>query len=209
MAKIEIYEKHADLYDGWFSRNRSAYESELRAVRRSLPRGGRGVEIGVGTGRFASAVGIPFGVEPSKSMRDIAAKRGISVVGGVAEALPFRDGRFDYALMVTALCFFDDVEESLKEAHRILAPSGILVIGFIDRDSPVGKLYEGKKHESLFYRNAAFRSAQEVGDLLKRAGFRTVAFLQTIFSDPGRMRKPDPVREGYGEGCFVVARARK
>jgi hypothetical protein len=45
--------------------------------------------------------------------------------------------------------------------------------------------------------------------LLTRAGLRTLAFRQTIFGDPGAMTGMDPVREGYGEGCFVVVRADK
>ena len=137
--KIEPYEQHAGEYDDWFSKNRFAYESELEAVRMLLPGEGKGVEIGVGTGRFAGELGITLGLEPSPSMGKIAGKRGIVVIGGIAEAPPFRDGRFDFALMVTVLCFFDDAEGSRREARRVLAPSGSLVLAAIDRESPVGR----------------------------------------------------------------------
>jgi SAM-dependent methyltransferase len=209
MAKIDPYEERPDTYDAWFSRNRFAYESELQAVRLLLPPEGMGVEIGVGTGRFAGELGIPLGVEPSKSMRKMARERGIAVIGGIAEALPFRDGRFDFVLMVTTLCFFDDVEGSLREAHRVLTPTGSLVIGFIDRSSPLGRTYEERKGESLFYRDATFHSALEITAFLKNAGFRALTFHQTIFQDPVRMEDIEPVREGYGEGCFVVVKAGK
>ncbi len=50
---------------------------------------GKGVEIGVSTGRFAEPLGIEIGVEPSKRMRETAKKRGIQVVGGIPEKVPF------------------------------------------------------------------------------------------------------------------------
>jgi SAM-dependent methyltransferase len=209
MAKIGPYETHAADYDDWFSQNRFAYRSELQAVRMLLPRGGAGVEIGVGTGRFAGELGVPVGLEPSPAMRKIARARGIAVIGGRSEALPFRDGRFDYVLMVTVLCFFDDAKGALREAHRVLKPGGSLILAFIDRATPIGKRYDARKGESVYYRQATFYSAGEVAVMLKRAGFRELVFRQTIFGDPGTLNDMDAVREGYGEGCFAVVRGDK
>lgn len=207
--KVEPYEKHAADYDEWFSKNRFAYESELRAVKRLLPGGGIGAEIGVGTGRFASELGVPLGVEPSKSMRRLARERGIAVVCGRAEALPFRDGELDYALMVTVICFFDDVRKAFREAFRVLKPSGSLVVAFIDRASPLGKKYDERKKETVYYAAATFHSAAEVQAYLAESGFRAFSVCQTIFGKHGEMKEPDPVRDGHGDGCFVVIRADK
>jgi len=208
-VKTSIYDRLAADYDEWFSKNRFAYESELAAVRRMLPAGGTGVEIGVGTGRFASELGVPLGLEPSGPMRSMARERGVKVIGGKAEELPFADGSLDYALMVTVICFFDDVPKAFREIFRVLKASGTLVVAFIDRASPLGKTYDERKKETAYYAEAVFRTAEEVRGYLEDAGFRSFSFCQTIFKNPGDMKEPDPVRDGHGEGCFAVIRADK
>ena len=209
MAKTEQYDRLAGEYDDWFSHNKDIYESELEAVRKMVPRGGIGVEIGVGTGRFAGPLGIGLGVEPSRSMRAVAAKRGISVISGVAEALPLKQDTFDFVLMVTVLCFLDDVDGSLREFYRILKPSGSAVIGFIDRETPVGRTYQERKGDSQYYRNAEFFSAREVSGFLEAAGFHSFEYYQTVFQTQGAGGDIQPVREGFGDGCFVVVKATK
>jgi len=101
MPRIEPFEQYYDLYEDWFERNMYVYMSELDALKKLLPREGNGIEIGVGSGRFSALLGIKVGVEPSKRMGEIARKRGIKVVNGVAEKIPFGDEEFEFALMVT------------------------------------------------------------------------------------------------------------
>jgi len=210
MPKIGPFEKYAERYEEWFERNRSAYQSELQAVRSLLPpERGIGIEIGVGTGRFAAPLGLQLGIEPSTAMAMVARQRGIQVVQAVAEALPFMDGTFDFALMVTTLCFLDDVGISFREAHRVLRCGGFLLVGFIDRESPLGRVYQRHKNESPFYTEARFYSVQEVVSFMESAGFKGFDFAQTIFRDLRSLQTPEPVRQGYGEGSFVVLRARK
>lgn len=209
MAKTETYDRLAREYDDWFSRNRKVYQCELEAVRRMLPREGTGVEIGVGTGRFAGPLGISLGVEPSRPMGNMARERGISVIGGAGEALPLKNGAFDFVLVVTVLCFLDEVGETLSEVYRILKPSGSAVIAFIDRNTPLGRIYEESKGDSPYYRNANFLSAFEVKALLEEAGFRSFSFTQTIFQASHDEDVDEPVREGFGDGCFAVVKAGK
>jgi len=209
MAKTEPFEKYTSQYEDWFERNRFVYESEIRAIREQLPERGQGIEIGVGSGRFAVPLGIRLGLEPSGRMRDLAQNRGIETVAGVAERLPFRDTQFDFALMVTTICFLDDVETAFKEAYRVLRPAGHLIIGFVDKDSAVGRSYQQNKNESVFYGEAIFYSVDEVNSQLKETGFRNLSFTQTVFHKLAETRETEPTREGYGEGSFVVVKAAK
>jgi len=41
----------------------------------------------------------------------MARDRGIKVIHAVAERLPIKDSQFDFALMVTTICFLDDVDQ--------------------------------------------------------------------------------------------------
>jgi len=115
MAKVTPFERYANRYEEWFIRNAFAYQSELQAIKVLMPLCGVGMEIGVGTGRFAAPLGIKIGIEPSEAMRKIASEKGIEVIDGVAEDLPFENERFDFALMVTTICFLDDIETSFRE----------------------------------------------------------------------------------------------
>lgn len=204
MPRIQPFQEHLDAYEDWFVKNRYAYEAELEAVRRHLPGKGRGLEIGVGTGLFAAPLGIRYGVEPSARMRAMAFSRNIQVVDGVAEELPFQDHAFDFTLMVTTICFLDDVEKGLGEARRVVRPGGRVVVGFVDRESPLGRLYLQHQEESVFYRQASFYSTREILSLMKKVGLTAFRATQTIFGPLKDITEEEAVREGTGQGSFVV-----
>lgn len=142
-------------------------------------------------------------------MLDLAAARGVEVVAGTAEHLPFPPASFDYALVVTTLCFVDSPAQILAEAHRVLRPNGLLVIGFIDRDSPLGRGYLAHQAESVFYREATFYSAGDVERLLGEAGFTIRAWGQTLSRSLAETREIEPLQPGRGRCSFVVVSACK
>ena len=207
--EMNPFEQYGDQYEAWFDRHPAAYASELAAVRELWPTKADGVEIGVGAGHFAAPLKIRRGIEPTAAMGQRAAARGISVLDGVAENLPLPDQCCDAMLMVTTICFVEDPAQSVREMHRILRPDGCAVIGFVDRESSLGREYENRKDASLFYQNAHFFRMADIAALLTDAGFGELDFRQTLFSHPGTMRAPDPVRAGVGEGSFVVIRGQK
>jgi len=185
------------------------YVSELHAVQALLPKSGNGVEIGIGTGRFAAPLGIKRGIEPSKAMAGFARKKGLDVVPGVAEKLPYQDSEFDFCLMVTTICFLDDIDLAFKEIHRVLRNGGSFIIGFVDRNSPLGIVYTERKNTSAFYKDATFYSTDELVSYMKQAGFADFSFSQTIFQPLDEIQEAEPVKEGHGEGSFVVVRGIK
>ena len=209
MPKTEPFEKYTGQYENWFEKNKYVYQSEINAIREILPYFKSGIEIGVGSGRFTEPLGIKFGIEPSYEMRKIAQSRGIEVVDSVAENLPFKDCSFDLALMVTTLCFLDDERKAFVEIYRILKPGGYFINGFVDINSKVGRIYQKNKQKSVFYREAIFFTTEEVVKILKETGFKNFEFRQTIFNSLDKINQVEKIKEGYGEGSFIVIKAQK
>lgn len=209
MPRVAPFEAHHQRYEAWFEKHEAAYISELLALRPFVPWEGKGLEIGVGSGRFAAPLGVQVGVDPSPAMLSHSAARGIEVVEGLAENLPFATDCFDFALVVTTLCFVDAPVRMLAEAHRVLKPGGRLVIGFIDRESGLGQDYLLHQAESVFYREATFYSADEVGRLLLETGFSIDDWGQTLFHPLAEIREIEILRAGHGQGAFVVMAASK
>jgi SAM-dependent methyltransferase len=194
-------------YESWFRRHPAAYHSELLAIRALLPWQGLGLEIGVGTGRFAAPLGVSIGLDPSRAVLAYAVERGISCIQAVAEALPFKNAVFDYGLIVTTICFVDNPKTMLNEARRVLKSGASLVIGFVDRDSMLGQRYLAHQGESVFYREACFYSALEVARLLGDTGFVDFVCGQTLVHPLNEIQEIEPLWNGYGNGGFVVVKA--
>ena len=208
MPKTEPFDTFFAEYEAWFENHPKIYEAELNALRELLPPFEKGVEIGVGTGRFALPLGIKKGVEPSESMARISRSKGIETVAGIAEKLPFKAASFDLVLMVTTICFVDDPQKSISELYRILCAGGSAIIGFVERDSAIGREYEKKRQTSRFYQAARFFSTQEVTGFLRAAGFESVTCCQTLFGESLEAARTS-VKNGSGEGAFVAVRAQK
>ncbi len=154
-------------YDAWYDKHREAFLKELELIKRNLPEG-TGLEVGVGTGRFAKNLdGVVAGVDVSSNMLKLAKKRGVEVILADALSLPFKRV-FDFVLFAFTICFVENPLEALREAGRVLKPGGKVIACFV----PEGRLAEEyRKKNSPFYRNARFYSVEEISELLKKAGF--------------------------------------
>jgi SAM-dependent methyltransferase len=163
---------------------------------------GAGLEVGVGTGKFAGPLGVKTGVDPSRRMVDKARALGLAVAVGTAEELPVRTGCLDLVLMVTTICFVDDIARAFQEAFRVLRSKGIVVVGFVDKDSELGRQYMRRKDHSKFYRWANFFSARQVLQYLADAGFEKIESKQTLFPTG----QPRCIQNGFGSGSFIVVK---
>jgi SAM-dependent methyltransferase len=179
------FDRFAEEYDRWFDEHPEIYQSEVSALERFVPRRGKGLEIGVGSGRFALPLQTQSGVDPARHMARIAHERGIDVAIGKAEALPFCSSSFDFALMVTAVCFFDDLPGAIAETSRILVPGGQVIIALVDRDSPLGEEYLRDRESSRFFHHARFYTADEVIGMLQKNGFQSCESVSIVFQKYG------------------------
>ena len=209
MPKTAPFDVYHERYEEWFDINQAAYISELLALRPFIPLGGNGIEVGVGSGRFAAPLGISIGIDPSSSMLSYAIARGIKGVMGTAEDLPFVDGSFDTAMVVTTICFVDSPDRMLAEIFRVLKPGGRVVIGFIDRESMIGQNYLTHQAESDFYRDAIFYSTDDVKKMLINLGFSITGLGQTLAHRLSETTELEPVLPGSGKCAFVVIAAMK
>ena len=61
VPRMALCEARHQRYEAWFDKREAAYISELLALRPFVPWVGRGIETGVGSGRFA----VPLGIQMS------------------------------------------------------------------------------------------------------------------------------------------------
>jgi SAM-dependent methyltransferase len=199
-ASPSPFDEMASEYDSWFDGDGSLiFAIEVKAFQKLLPALPKPwLEIGVGSGRFARALGIETGIDPSLELVKIARQRGINAIQGRGEQAPFDKGSFGTVFLIVTLCFLDSPLDVLRQAHRLLAPGGKLVLGLVLKESPWGWFYQRKKDEGhRFYKFARFYSRDEVASLLVEAGFTIEDMVSTLFQGPGEVHDAEEPRQGY------------
>ena len=210
----QVFEDLAERYDAWYDTGAGQvlFDLELAALRPLLAGTARpGLEVGVGSGRFAAALGIEVGLDAAEAPLHLAKARGVRVVCGVGDQLPFGDNTFAVVALVVTLCFAEDPGGVLAEVGRVLRPGGRLVVGLVPLDSAWGHSYEDKGRAGHpFYRHARFQALAEHRRMLTTAGFRLVDARSTLLQAPGDEPVAEPVRSDAVAGAgFVAIAARR
>jgi len=197
---VSPFDDLAPEYDAWFDGEGSfVFSIEVHAFKSLLPTLPKPwLEIGVGSGRFAQALGIETGIDPSIKLIEMARQRGIAASLGRGEQPLFGEESFGTAFLIVSFCFLDSPPDVLNEANRILKPGGKIVLGLVLRESSWGKFYQQKKKEGhRFYKYATFYSCDEAVRLLVKSGFLIEKVVSTLFQRPGEVRHMEEPREGY------------
>ncbi len=206
--KVKTYDQTWQEYDRWYDAHPALYRSEIKALQKALP-SGEGLEIGVGTGRFASSLSVRFGLDPSFPMLKLARQRNVQVVQGFGEELPFKNEAFHFILVVYTIELVNDPIHFLREATRTLKTKGALVLGILDRESSWGRFYARKACRSQYYSFFRFFSPREILQLFKDVPLVFETAFQTLFHSPPDLEHVEEPHSGFGQGGFVVLKAIK
>ena len=112
----------------------------LRAIELAQPTAAaRVIDVAAGPGtlvleiapRVASVTAVDFSAAMNERLQALAAQRGLSnvrVLQADGQALPLPDASFDAGFSMFGWMFFPDRARGLAELHRVLVPSGSLVV---------------------------------------------------------------------------------
>ena len=212
-AEVSPFDDLASAYDAWFEGEGGLiFAIEVRAFQEVLPSLPKPwLEVGVGSGRFAQALGIETGIDPSIKLLEMARQRGITGFLGRGEQELFDEESFGTVFLIVTLCFLDSPLDALKEAYRILIPTGKIVLGLVLGESPWGKFYQQKKRqEHRFYKYATFYRYDDLVKLLQQASFSIEKIISTLYQKPGVVERMELPRRGYSSSAgFTVIVAGK
>lgn len=131
-------------FAAWYERERHhgyhAHIDQLQVgVVKPLCVGREVLEVGCGTGMILKEIA-PFakravGLDISPGMLEKARERGLEVVEGSADALPFPDQSFDAVYSFKVLAHVEAIQQAMREVARVLRPGGRAALEFYNRHS--------------------------------------------------------------------------
>ncbi|GAG25857.1 unnamed protein product, partial [marine sediment metagenome] len=106
---MSAFDELAQEYDAWFDgEGKVIFAMEVQALQEVLPSLPEPwLEVGVGSGRFAQALGIKTGIDPSVNLVEMARKRKLNTFLSRGERIPFGEEAFGTVFLIVTLCFVD------------------------------------------------------------------------------------------------------
>lgn len=145
---------------------RDALELADRPIERIL-------DVGGGTGRAARAIHADrrIVVDPALGMLERAREHDTEPIRADGATLPLQDASVDAVLVVDALHHISDRHGTLRDAHRVLRPGGVLVVVEFDPTTVRGRLLAATEHLVGF--DSTFQPPGHLRDDMERSGFDT------------------------------------
>jgi ubiquinone/menaquinone biosynthesis C-methylase UbiE len=183
-----------------FAYGRHKVDVLLDQALKELPAGARVLDVGCGTGEYVRRLtDLGFeasGLEPAEAMRQAAMEKnpGRTILDGIATQLPFPDESFDFVICIEVLRYLhrSDVDQALREMHRVIKPGGRMFLTMVNRYALDGfyiayharKLLTGDISTSAPH--CEFVTPAEIDEQVRRAGFSAAVHCGVLFG-PMRM----------------------
>ncbi len=173
--------------------NRDLIEATLDGL--DLAPGCRLLDVGFGGGlllEVARRRGVRglAGVDPSEAavafLRRRPVARDLRLELGVVEALPFEDASFDVVASTNTVYFWPDLRRAFPELRRVLAPGGVLTLGFSGAEKLRG-------FGVITRHGFQFHEDRDIASAAAAAGFANVRLVELH----GRVTEGDRVLRGW------------
>jgi SAM-dependent methyltransferase len=179
--------------------------------------GKRVLEVGLGYGTLGQLIasrgadyhGVDIAAGPVEMMRRRLSWLGLpedQVVQASVLGLPFEDGAFDYVYSIGCLHHTGDLERSVQEVHRVLAPAGRAVVMLYNRHSlrrlrfALVRTLRGGRNGSLDDELRRVYDAHATGEAAPHTDFVSRAEVRRLFQDFARVRIEVQNFDGYRFG---------
>lgn len=167
------YEAMARVEDShfWFAGKR-AY---IKVLCDRFRLGGRILDVGCGTGGmtvYLASWGRVTGLEKSSVARAYAQRRGLTVLPGSANKLPFAERTFDLVTLFDVL-YHKSVDErhTLAEVHRVLKPGGYVLITDCAIPWLWGPHDEAMGAKRRYFKHELKKMVEDAGFIVRRSSY--------------------------------------
>ncbi|TME29208.1 MAG: class I SAM-dependent methyltransferase [Chloroflexi bacterium] len=188
-------------------------ETKVAHLRPLLPRAGRAIEIGAGSGRLLIRLGrerpyrlvaLDYAPYSLRAVRENYRRAKVDGYGlfGDARALPLRDGSFDVVLSGGLLEHFREPGEVVREMARVLRPGGLFYADIVPRKVSLYRWAERARmaHDEQLaegiYESDLRKSAWR--DVVRDAGLRDVRIASAGVYPPYTLRDHERLVWKYG-----------